>query len=101
ATDSQLNTSTARRRPAAPSRLSSPGESSNSPITRTSSAASAGRTSLAQSPSGPSTSGNAPARLATIGVPLAIASTAGSEKPSESKGVQAISAVGNNRAKSG
>ena len=82
ATDSQLKTSTARRRPAAPSRRSSSGESSSSPSTLVRSSTSPGATSRAHSPSVPTTSGSAPARLATIGVPLAMASTAGSEKPS-------------------
>src|SRR5690606_18289764 len=82
ATDSQLNTSSARCRPAAPRRLRWCGESNSSPRTRVSASTSAGGTSRAHSPSGPSTSGRAPARLATIGVPLAIASTAGSENPS-------------------
>ena len=54
----------------------------SSPSTAVSSSTSAGLTSRAHWPSGPTTSGSAPARLATIGVPLAIASTAGSEKPS-------------------
>ena len=93
ATDSQLNTSTARRRPFAPRRRSSSGESSSSPSTAASSSTSPGATSRAHSPSGPTTSGSAPARLATIGVPLAMASTAGSENPSYSEGMQATSAT--------
>ncbi|PQM44451.1 hypothetical protein C1Y40_05388 [Mycobacterium talmoniae] len=57
-------------------------------------------TSSAQPLLTPRTSGSAPARLATIGVPLAIASTAGSEKPSYSEGMQAISADANRLASS-
>src|SRR5882757_7467912 len=92
ATDSQLNTSTARRRPAAPRRRNSIGESSSSPSTAVRSSTCPGRTNRAHSPSVPTTSGSAPARLATIGVPLAIASTAGSENPSYSEGMHATSA---------
>ena len=39
------------------------------------------------------TSGSAPVRLATSGVPEAMCSTAGSEKPSYSDGTTAISAL--------
>ena len=46
----------------------------------------AGSTSTAAVPSSPTTSGNAPARLAISGVAQAIASTAGIEKPSYSDG---------------
>ena len=41
----------------------------------------------------PVTSGSAPARLATSGVPEAMCSTAGSENPSYSEGTTAISAL--------
>ena len=46
------------------------------------------------------TSGSAPVRLATSGVPEAMCSTAGSEKPSYSDGTTAISALATSSASS-
>ena len=82
ATARQLNCSSTRRRPAAPIRARRSGSSSRSRSLRTSSPTSPGVNRSAHSPSGPTTSGIAPVRLATSGVSHAISSAVGSEKPS-------------------
>ena len=51
-----------------------------------------GRTSSAETPFGPATSGSAPPVVAMSGTPQAMASIAGNEKPSYSDGTTAISA---------
>ena len=79
------------------SRSRSAGESCSSRRAAHSSSASPGVTSSAASPV---TSGSAPVRLATSGVPEAMCSTAGSEKPSYSDGTTAISALATSSASS-
>ncbi|GAA3305450.1 hypothetical protein GCM10020295_59190 [Streptomyces cinereospinus] len=88
----QVKCRSTRSRPAAPSRA----RSSASPSSRLSPAASApaspGGTARHVSPSRPATSGIAPPVVATSGVPVAMASAAGSEKPSYSDGTHATCA---------
>ena len=90
ATAGQANRSPTRRRARSASAARSAGESCSLLSTPASSSLSAGVTKAAASPV---TSGSAPARLATSGVPEAMCSTAGSENPSYSEGTTATSAL--------
>ncbi len=93
ATARQLNSSRARSRPAAPISGSPLGVVEQRLEGCLELADVAGRSRRRRTGRvGPTTSGIAPARLTTNGVPHAIASTVGSEKPSYSDGTQAISA---------
>ena len=82
ATARQLNRSCARARPAAPIAVRRSGSSSRAAIAVRSSPTSPGVDQVGAQPSGPTTSGMAPARETTSGVSQAISSAVGSEKPS-------------------
>src|SRR5947208_5684538 len=90
ATAGHANRSPTRRSPRSASAARSAGEWYSRRSTAASSSSSPGVTRTAASPV---TSGSAPVRLATSGVPEAMCSTAGSEKPSYSDGTTAISAL--------
>ena len=90
ATAGQANRSPTRRTARSASAARSAGESCSRRSTAASSSLSPGVTRVAASPV---TSGSAPDRLATSGVPDAMCSTAGSENPSYSEGTTAISAL--------
>src|SRR5262249_39926417 len=79
-----VNRATPRARPAAPRRARRSASARAVWIAAASAWASPGATSRAVSPSDPATSGSAPPVVATTGVAHAIASTSGSEKPSNS-----------------
>src|ERR671910_658107 len=84
--------STTRCRPAAPTVWRRSDRSSAQRSLAVSASLSPGGTTRAVSPSRPTTSGSAPPDVATSGVPHAMASMAGSEKPSYSEGTTASSA---------
>src|SRR5579863_3168106 len=90
ATAGQANRSPTRRSARSASAARSAGSSCSRRSTAASSSLSAGVTRTAASPV---TSGSAPQRLATSGVPDAMCSTAGSENPSYSEGTTAIAAL--------
>src|ERR1017187_7574466 len=97
ATADQANRSRARSSARSASAARSAGESWSRLSTAASSSSSPGVTRTAASPV---TSGSAPVRLATSGVPDAICSTAGSENPSYSEGTTAISLLATSSARS-
>src|SRR4029079_12760940 len=88
----QVNMLSARSRPAAPMRARSSGSLSARTSPAASASGSPGGTSKPVSLSRPTTSGTAPPVVATSGTPHAIASTAGSEKPSYKEGTAATCA---------
>src|ERR1700677_2248526 len=90
ATAAQANRSLTRASARSASAARSAGEACTRLSTAASPSSSPGVTRTAASPV---TSGRAPVRLATSGVPDAMCSTAGSEKPSYSEGTTAISAL--------
>lgn len=88
----QVKLARTRSRPAVPSRARSSASPSSRPRPAASAPASPGGTARQVSPSRPATSGIAPPVVASSGVPVAMASAAGSENPSYSEGTQATSA---------
>src|SRR5581483_12027859 len=88
----QVKRSRTWARPAVPSRSRSAASSRTRPMAPANAPGSPGGTVSAFTPSGPTTSGRAPPVVATRGAPQAMASMAGSEKPSYSEGTTATDA---------